>query len=316
MRARLIETLAERDPTLVINSDRARYAPEEFEQQAAARFAARYANVSFGWTIAGNFASAKKGIPEPMVGRDAWVNRACLYRLNPRRYRDRHIEEAYQLALNPRIRQPGDTLRALLLSCPDDDADRHIRAVSDRSRVDPRTIEAFESLFYNVIDRRCDALALAQEIYPDTRLVEMYEDYTTKTPIKDMLLRAGYNRQDLDLTAYLAGIGDVAFLSRLASRSDRETELVKHFMGHALVMALTGFLSGKSVSMSRAVTLQAASRQGGQQAEESPLGDMSSYINEGLAEAIQTMRAQQRERAIRDAGQGPVVETTAEVMKV
>jgi hypothetical protein len=158
-------------------------------------------------------------------------------------------------------------------------------------------------LFFNIIDRKNDALFISHEVYPGTRFVEFQETYFTHTSIRDMVRRAGYNHRDTHMTAYLIGIGDRKFVGDLAGRPDREEELSKHFMGNGLIMARANLLNHRSIGLSRATTLMAAARQGGQNVTEHP---MSSLVDSFTAQVSHVKRITQDgyDRQLRmDAGE-------------
>ncbi len=121
-------------------------------------------------------------------------------------------------------------------------------------------MEAFEILFFNVLDRHEDGLYLSHIVYPEGRLVEFDENYFANTPDCDLILRAGYNHRDVDLVAQLVGMGDSSYVTELGARRDHEAELERQFMGNALVMGQSGLLNQRSAGMQRAVALLAARR--------------------------------------------------------
>ena len=249
--------------------------------RAAESFISQYMRPAFGWHAARTFAQARAPFPIPLVGRDQWIYRAYLMQLDEDRYFDKVVSTAYHLQTN----QEGEVslaskVQSMILSykcTAKDPVDRtaqlyaHLRHVSEFLGVPYDVIEAYEILFFNVMDRRDDALFIANEVYPATRFVEFQETYFTHTSLRDLVRRAGYNHRDTQMTAYLLGIGDRQFISDLASRPDREEELSKHFMGNGLIMARANLLNHRSVGLSRATTLMAAARQAGQSVVEHPL---------------------------------------------
>lgn len=267
-----------------------------FHSAACDRFLAKYIKTDFGWYIATQFANHRKPFPMMLMFRDHWVNKAYLMRSDPWKYFDRTILEAYHLATfvanKPHL---GKHLKALLLSfgqVEDEDGqvhdippERHIARVAKLTKVPYRVVEAFEALFYNVVDRREDALYLAHEVYPDTRMVEFDEDYLKNSEHADLIKRVAYNHKDMDLTAYLTGIGDHTYLRKLAASDNREADLTKFLMGNGLLLSHTNLLNQRSVGMSRVSHLLAASRQGGQVQDEPTIGGIASLFSKAYAEA-------------------------------
>ena len=257
----------------------------KLHQRASQSFIAQYMLPAFGWHAAVTFAQAKAPFPVPMLGRDHWVYRAYLTQLDPDTYFDKTVSMAYNL----QFQDSGEVtlaakLQSMLLSynCTSKDPDviarttyTHLEYVANYLGLPYDLVEAYEILFFNIIDRTNDALFISHEVYPGTRFVEFQETYFTHTSIRDMVRRAGYNHRDTDMTAYLIGIGDRKFVGDLASRPDREEELSKHFMGNGLIMARANLLNHRSIGLSRATTLIAAARQGGQNVTEHPMSSLT-----------------------------------------
>jgi len=272
--------------------------------RASERFLSKYARLGFGWYIARQFAHHRMHFPLAMMGRDIWVFRAYLMMLNPYLYFDKHIAEAYHMNYYIKGHPDfGKVLRAMLISVePGVTPLSHVNQVARDTAVDPRTIEAFEVLFYNILDRREDHGFLGTLIYPETRLVEFDEHYITNSTQADILQRVGYNHRDLDLTKYLAGIGDQTYLKRIAASDDREANLTKFIMGNGLILSHANLLNQRSVGLSRSSTLLAASRQSGSAVEEPAMSSIAPLFNEQFRLATQSSQEGIRQQLIKDAG--------------
>jgi len=268
------------------------------------RFLSKYIRTGFGYYIALQFANRGMPFPIHLMGRDQWVFKAYLMRLDPWENFDRHVAEAYHLAQyvkdSPNLSQH---LKAMLMAFDGDcTPESHIAEVARRTGVSYSTIDAFEVLFFNVIDRREDALYLAREVYPDTRLVEFDEQYLRNSSHADLIKRVAYNHKNMDLTAYLAGIGDHTYLKKLAASDNREAELTRYLMGNGLILAHTSLLNQKSVGMSRVSNLLAASRQGGNDQEEPTVGGIVPLFSGALQQALNINERQVIDQMHRDEG--------------
>lgn len=267
------------------------------------QFLSRYSRVNFGYYIAQQFARAKQPLPIPLFRRDYWTFRAYLMLLDPYRNYDKHIADAFHIAhLTGGAADLGKTLRSMLLTVISPTPDQQLSAVAARTGMPKDTIEAYEALFYNVLDRQQDALYIANEVYPNTRIVEFSDDYYQTTPLGDLLKRAGYNYKDMDLTAYLAGLGDRTYMAKLAAMDNREAELSKHIMGNGLILSRANLLNQRSIGMSRANSLLAASRQSGQQVDEPALASCSEFFSTQLMEAVNISRDRTVQMMREDAG--------------
>ena len=311
MNAYTIDALSSRSPEWPSKVERAgllglqqpqRFSP--LHDTARDRFLAKYIQTNYGWYIALQFAN--RGLPFPIMlhGRDEWVHKAYLLRMDPWKNYDQHVIEAYHLAqfVNgaPNLRQH---LKAMLLSFrPETDAAAHLREVSLKTGVSVRTLDAFEILFFNVIDRRNDALYLAQEVYPDTRLVEFDENYLKNSTHEDLIKRVAYNHRNMDLTAYLSGLGDHTYLRKLAASDDREMELTRFLMGNGLLLAHTSLLNQRTIGMSRASTLLAASRQAGSEKEEPTLTGIVPMYSDAFKRALTVNKEMVMTQLIEDSG--------------
>ncbi len=305
MDAALIDQLAARDPRLKVQPTAALCgygSPPDLRARATFRFATRYKNVAFGWSIAQAFARYRKPFPITMLGRDSWVYRAYMLCIDSYRWGDDSIMEAYAIATLPSLRALKGKLCGLLLSGFGHPPDEHRRRVGKTMGIKLDTIEAFDTLFYNVLDRQGDMAYISEEVYPDGRMIEFAEDYLRNSDMSALLKRAGFNHRDLELSAYLAGVGDQSYLSRLSARTDREQELTRQLMGNGLLLAAAGALNQKSVGISRTTAMLAATRQSGQTVETPAIADAGDYVADDLRAALANADEQRRALLREDAG--------------
>jgi hypothetical protein len=251
------------------------------------RFLAKYVSPSFGYYIALQFANRKLPFPVCLMGRDQWVYKAYLMKLDPIKHFNHNIAEAYHLSSfvkdAPNL---GQQLRALLLSFSDTaSTESHIHSVHQQTKVPLATVDAFEILFFNVLDRREDSFYLAREVYPETRMVEFDENYLKNSTASDLLKRVAYNHRNMDLTAYLSGLGDHTYLRKLAASDDREADLTRYLMGNGLILAHSNLLNQRSIGMSRVSSLLAASRQGGADQEEPTMSGIAPMFSNAFRKA-------------------------------
>lgn len=278
------------------------------DSQAVQSFVARYANVAVGWSFATEFARLGR-FPVTMYGKDAWVHRAFMMRAQPKRFHNKHIADAHCLATHPSGRTQGESIKALLLSaCVSGGADAHIARVAKSARVPKKTVEAFEVLFYNVMDRWEDHLFIANTVYPETRGVELQEDYFRSTSIFDLLKRAGHNYQDPEMIEYMIGIGDKTYMSKLSGRKDREDQLERFLMGNGMLIASGGGVNSRSPGLGRTTALMTASRQAGPKVEDPAIVGIGAYIADQFMNARRSQQAHALRIAREDAGQGATVE--------
>ncbi len=283
-------------------------AASPLHQEARIQFLSQYANIAFGWYIASQFANARLGFPIPMLGRDSWVFKAYLMQLDPWTYYNHDIATAYHLAHTPKgATDLGSKLKAMILSVTDFDPRKHIERVARRTGLPYATVEAFEILFYNVLDRRLDGFYISAEVYPETRLIELAESYMADSTLGDLLKRAGYNQRDLDMTSYLVGIGDKEYMAKIAASNNSEAELNNHIMGNGLILAKANLLNTRSIGMGRATSMMVASRQSGTSMEEPPLAGISMLLADEFKKATMLSQADVSRLMRQDAGHVTVV---------
>lgn len=244
--AKLVERLARLEPR----------ASSGIAQEAGA-FVQVHSDPAFGWNIARAFARARMTFPVTVIGRDHWLFSAYLMHLDPVAYRRSDVETALQI-----FQQPGVSgkLKAMLMAGVGHPVDAHLNLVAEKTGIPRRTVDAFEILFFNVLDRHQDGLYLSSLAYPDGRLVELDEDYFETTPIADLILRAAYNHRDLELVLRLAGMSEADRKKELTALRDREAKLEARIFGNALLIAKLGILNQPSVGLQRATQLLASGR--------------------------------------------------------
>jgi hypothetical protein len=245
MNASLVERLAQ------LQSRNAR----DLDDKARNRFAIQY-NADVGWCMVNTYARERKTFPLPVIGRDRWLFIAYMAILNPAVHSSRDVEDARELRLSPSL---SAKLNALLMAGLGQPADEHLSLVAEKTGIPKPTVEAYEVLFFNVLDRAADHAYISHVVYPDSRVVELDEDYFDKTPIADLLLRAAFNHRDIDLVLRLTGMTDEACRQELATLGEQQKQLETSIMGNALLMSKMGLLNQRSAGLNRASTLLAAS---------------------------------------------------------
>lgn len=311
MNAETIDILAALDPKATIPNisvANLNHLASPLHDEAEKQFMSCYCNVAFGWYIASQFSNAIKGFPMAMLGRDHWVFKAFLMQLDPWSFYDKHVATAYHLANTPPGSPDlGSNLKALILSVRDFDPAIHIQRVATITGLHYKTVEAFEMLFFNILDRRLDGFYIAAELYPKSRLVELAESYMADASIGDLLKRAGYNQRDLDMTSYLVGIGDKEYMAKLAASNNSEAELNNQIMGNGLILARANLLNTRAVGLGRSQALMVASRQSGSATDESPLSGIAAQFAEQFKAAAALSQVDVARRMREDAAQVVVV---------
>jgi hypothetical protein len=173
-------------------------------------------------------------------GSDRWFYRCWLLLKDPKglKYNTDYdpIREAYIYDQVPEHRATREALRAMLLS-KGATIDRVAKAIS----VDSEIIEAYECLFFNVLDRKADALYLRNLVYPDTLMEEMVKGYFEKANMGQILLRMGYNHSFEDVL-HFAGFRQEAYQEGMTESLSSE-QFQKKIMANGCLLSATGFLN-------------------------------------------------------------------------
>jgi hypothetical protein len=206
-------------------------------QQHTAAFLLNYNDMALGWKAAAMFARAHAQLPVYLTADDQWIWRAYLTQCNPDLYFDKHVAEAEAL-MDISMQHQRHTIQALLLS---DDADFTDIAKITGLSVD--TLVAYEKLFFNVKDRREDAMFLAKHVYPHGRLEELYDNYLRNTTFGDLLRRTGYNCGK-DYVVYMSGLRSK--LIKDMSVGDMASQLERVVMANGFFLASSGLINQRS----------------------------------------------------------------------
>ncbi len=226
-------------------------------------FLQSYADLSFGWKAVYGLAASSSVFPVALSGRDQWITRSWLHfsriavagAAGDRRFKDRDpvVEAAVALKHGADHSSSRTVVEAALLAPGATCAE-----VAARTSIPLPVVEAYEVLFHNVVDRKEDFLYLRNLVYPETRLVEMVENYFSEGDLGLVLSRISYN-SGMDDMMHFAGFRE-AFVSGLDSNKAANL-FQEQVMIQGYVLARNGFLNfrrgGTAVDSARQI-IQAA----------------------------------------------------------
>lgn len=267
-----------------------------------------YKNAAIGWHSAAIFAASGKDYPVALTGEDHWVFKAYLYCRNPERYSDKNVMEAIIIA-HPEMKNVRDVIESLLLTSDHDSPEK----ISKATGIDKRTISAYEKLFFNVLDRKKDLMYIRNIVYPDSRLVEMFDGYAANEDFGMLMKRYGYNHSSGELL-YLAGLPgiDASDMSGPSAAGRLEAS----FMTQGYMLTKLGFVNqtANTTAIYHARTVMSAAKQGGQDTsgDSLPMSSIAealytTFRDEGIAKAEYMDDVKQATR-YKDQQAGTVVE--------
>lgn len=250
--------------------------------QASARFIVAYKDLSLGWKSARILANSDVAFPCFLSGEDLWVFKAYLYCIDNKKFFNRAVAEARALASNQMSRD-NETIRALLIS---DEVD--YRYIANRTGLSLDTIKAYERLFFNIVDRKEDHMFIKNVVYPDGRMVEMFDDYLKNEDLGKILMRTGYNN-GAEHVLHFAGFKS-GLLHSLANGNAMPTQLEALFMANGYLLARNGWLNQRSnaVGLHNARGILQAAKQGGvEEQKPSPFAGVADILGSEMLQNLQ-----------------------------
>lgn len=151
-----------------------------------------------------------------------------------------------------------DSIKAFLVT------DESYASLAKLTGLSEEVIRAYEQLFFNIRDRKQEALFIANTVYPDSRMVEIMDNYIKNEDPGKILMRSAYNN-GIEDAAYFSGLKTDSILSNNdISSLELAQKLETALMANALYLCRNGFISQKSSGISHAKSLLIAAKQGGQ----------------------------------------------------
>lgn len=266
--------------------------------QASARFIVAYKDLSLGWKSARQLANSDLAFPCFITGDDLWLFKAYLYCVDSKKFFNRAVAEARALASNQMSRD-NETIKALLIS---DEVD--YRYIAKRTALSEDTVKAYERLFFNIVDRKEDYMFIKNVVYPDGRMVEMFDDYLKNEDLGKILLRTGYNN-GAEHVLHFAGFKS-GLLHSLANGNTMPTQLEALFMANGYLLARNGWLNQRAnaVGLHNARGILQAAKQGGvEEQKPSPFAGVGDILGTEMLNNLQ-VDAQYRLQKIQDTYNG------------
>ena len=236
----------------------------------AQRFALSYRKPEFGWEFCRLLARHERPLPTFMDGDDQVLFRAYAFLVDPKRFKNQDLSHAMGLR-HPDMKTAREVIESMLLT-----QDATCQSVARAVRMPVGVIKTYEKLFFNVLDRKEDALYMMRIIYPAGRMVEMMSNYLPDLQLGSLLRRVGAN-DGPEHVLYHAGISNDLVNTLASSSSGKQME--DRIMANGYVMARAGLLNQDPASVPgilHAQRLIAAGKVGG---EASDSGSEASAID-------------------------------------
>jgi hypothetical protein len=209
------------------DADRGGIYDETYDGAVIANKAFAYSDLRFAWNFIKYAVRSDSDCPY-IFAQDPILYRAYLYQ----RYKSDvwpEFQDAFMLATPARSSDRAVVNGYLLCE------DATYENTASRVHMNPTVIEIYEKLFYNVICRKDDALMLATHVWPNTRLVTIFNDYIIKTGLDVHLARLGYDSGEEPLN-FFSGLRTASL--RNLNLSNPGNMLEQSFMANAYMQSL------------------------------------------------------------------------------
>lgn len=227
---------------------------ESDAMQSLNKFIICYKDLQFGYHFVLSFSKTKKKLPSSVS--EYYIKQA--YNFENGLKCDPNVKRAY-MYYHPSNRYFKDLIEGFLLV-----DDITTAEIAKSTGIPEPTIKAYEQLFFNILDRKKEAAFIASVVYPETRLVELQENYYKNESNNMLLKRSAYNNGPDDLM-YMAGLKTGHLRG---AGTEMAAKLEDSIMANGYYLARNGFLNQRySTGVNNAKMLITASKQGGQSAE-------------------------------------------------
>lgn len=218
-----------------------------------------YTSLDFGHQFARTMAQHRLPLPSILNAQDSPVYRAYRHYLG---HRDPLIDRVLELRGFQSMKVNRSIIEAW---CVADrrgaDRKEHLDALAQHMGISRPLANAYEKLFFNVIDRSKDEKFLMNVVYPDTRLVEFVEDYAQTVGISKLMLRSAYNN-GVDHLLHMAGARDM--YSSPGNALEFANGMESRTMANGLWLSCNGWMSQGHPVITSSRQLLAAAKAGGQ----------------------------------------------------
>ena len=233
-----------------------------------------YKNLRFGWDLVSELVRLGEDMPTLIEGDDLWLWRAYMHLKG---YFDPAVDGAVRITFNR-----NSWLRQQLQNCFVNKLVSHAD-VASMFNLPLGVVQAFEKLFYNIVDRRSDTKFLAETVYPDTRMVELFEHYMQDETFGNLLMRTSYNNGPKELLYFIGMCEGSPYEVLRGHESATRLEALIMAQGYLLTKAGFGNQRQHAALLGRSQQLLTAAKQSGVDSQ-----DQSPFAL-GLGDAIRDM---------------------------
>jgi len=262
-----------------------------------------YKDLQIGWRIARECAEQGVEIPSSIAWNCEPIYRAWVYNMDPQGFgKDKPFKMALALQTGA-LSGIREKVKAAMLS-----QDASFSEISSHYNIDEEALRIFDNLFFSVSGRKEDALWLSNIVYPNSRMVEFYDNYTEQASLQSLLLRAGY-KNGFEHVMQISGMSRDPLDTLEASVTAQQLEAV--LMAQGLMMAQNGWVNNQhnATAIFHARHLMTASKIGG---EDTMAGSEYMSMGDTLWQQMLNVKKPAAEKALRMQNMANAIPVEAE----
>ena len=156
----------------------------------------------------------------------------------------------------------------------------------------------YEKLFFNVRDRKKEALYISSIVYPNTRMVEVMDNYTKTEDFGKILLRSAYNN-GIEDAMYFSGLKIESFVNSDQTLAvEMAQKLETAIMANAYFLARNGFLGGRNNGIGHAKGLLIAAKQSGMDTNKEDTEGMGGTMGEDMMKSLLSIKGPEMQKKL------------------
>lgn len=246
-----------------------------------------YSSLDFGHRFARTMALKRLPLPSILNAQDSPVYRCYRHYLG---HRDPLIERVLELRGFQSMQINRSIIEAWCVSDTRGAGRKeHLDALARHMDIGRPLANAYEKLFFNVIDRSADEKFLMNVVYPNGRLVEFVEDYAQTVGISQLMLRSSYNN-GVDHLLHMAGARDM--FSNPGNALEFAQEMESRTMGNGVWLSRNGWMTQGHPVITSSRQLLAAAKAGGQDQQVDPAQKSFGELLHAEVQQIQQLQYQ------------------------
>lgn len=250
------------------------------------KFICAYKDISFGYKFIKAFAKSDKEFP-------VMVDEPVLTKAyNFEKYGIEDEDTIFAISItHPSNKTLKDAIEAFLIT------DEPLDKLSEVTGFPVSVLNTYEQLFFNVRDRKKESAWIATLVYPDSRMVEVKDNYIKNEDHGKLLLRSAYNN-GLEDAAYFVGHKIDSLLTSGASSAEMSNKLESVLLTNGYFLARNGFINQRgtgSTGIAHARSILIAAKQGGQDANNTDTDGLGGLGEEGLMAALMEIKGPEME---------------------